>query len=188
MWQRKLRRFLLLPIGIIGVPVIMLVVPLNYTPDTSVPFPYVPPPTKGSYIGIPTTYIFHSNLLGPSDYSFVYEVDPDIYIGESLIFKDVLITPGLIVTRKIQTYIPGEGLAAWETETFLMAGNLQFVPQDPSDLRELKVGDVVDITGFCSFRSKEWPNVIVFKNCQFMPAGVAPLPLPGGLVPISFTY
>ena len=175
-WRRKLIRFLLLPIGIIGVPVIMLVVPLSYTLDTSVPFSYVPPPEGDAdyYIGT-TVKAITSTFIG----GYVSPFDAERYNGQSFIFKNIEIAHSEIVTREIQLYILGKGLADTETETFLMSGNVQFVPQDLSKWQELKAGDIVDIICVCAGISKEYA-VVVITNCQFLPAGLAPLPLPGG--------
>ncbi len=175
-WRRKLIRFLLLPIGIIGVPVIMLVVPLSYTLDTSVPFSYVPPPEGDAdyYIGT-TVKAITSTFIG----GYVSPFDAERYNGQSFIFKNVLITTKGLTTRRIETYSQSGELLGWETETYLMSSIVQFVPQDLSKWQELKAGDIVDIICVCAGISKEYA-VVVITNCQFLPAGLAPLPLPGG--------
>ena len=194
MQKQKLIFYLLLPIGIIGVPVISLVIPLIYTPDTSVSFPYIPPPPNGYYIETSNRELTYTPLT--SSYLDTWtdindqliDTIAETHKGESFIFKNISITDHKVVTRQIQPYILGEGLASPETETFLMSGNVQFVPQDPSQLKELKAGDVVDIIGVLDSMSEEWPGVLVMKNCQFLPAGIAPLPLPGGPAVVSGGY
>jgi len=64
---------------------------------------------------------------------------------------------------------------------------VQFVPRDPSELQKLKDGDRVDIIGTCNGLSDKYLYIIV-GNCQFLPTGAAPLPLPGGPAPISPSY
>jgi len=164
-WQRKLIRFLLIAIGIIGILVLSLIGLFSYTPDTSVPFPYIPPPEGLYYI--------EATPLGLHDALFSHYLDPLVaqvfYVGESFIFKNVRLG----------------GIERWRTETYITTGDVQFWALFPSDLKELKVGDVVDIIGICGGISKEYPAVIVVTNCLFLPAGVAPLPLPGGPVVIG---
>jgi hypothetical protein len=161
-WQRKLIRFLLLPIGIIGTLVIVIIVPLNYTPDTSVPLPYIPPPEGHEGYYIETTIDQLTSAItsyGPWE--------PDTYKGKSFIFKNV----------NLNKY-----LMSGMTETYLIFSLVQFVAQNPSDLKELKVNDVVDIIGVCDGALAEHPDVIVIKNCYFLSPGLASLPLPGGPV------
>jgi hypothetical protein len=145
-------------IGIIGVLVISLVVLFSHTPDTSVPFPYVPPPEgpEGYYLEATTDQLTSALTR---DY---YALDPVRYKGESFIFKNVVIKERRLV------------------DTYLIVGLIQFQTQDPSDLKEFKEGYVVDIIGVCGGALEEGSPVIVFRNCQLLPAGVAPLPLPGG--------
>jgi hypothetical protein len=64
-------------------------------------------------------------------------------------------------------------------------GNVQFWAPHPLDLKELKEGDRVDIIGVCAGKAEEFPPVLVMINCLFLPAGLAPLPLPGGPAFIS---
>ena len=42
--------------------------------------------------------------------------------------------------------------------------------------------------GICAGRPEEWPIVVVVENCQFLPPGLVPLPLPGGPVVIIRGY
>ena len=163
MLKRKLIRFLLLPIGVIGVLVISLVVLFSYTPDTSVPFPYIPPPEEGYCIEATTDQLTEFITAGYG------ALNPNDFKGETFIFKNVVMKE--------------RGLG----DTYLMVSVIRFYPQDPADLKEFKEGDVVDIIGVCAGTLEtEWllgagfPYTMVMKNCQFLPAGVAPLPLPGG--------
>ena len=167
MQKRKLIRFLLLPIGIIGVLVIMLVVPLNYTPDTSVPFPYIPPPER--YYIEATPQQLHDEFFSPYRDPFSAEVK---YVGKSFIFKNIFIDKEILSRRH---------------EAYVWIDLIQFVPHNPSDLQELKEGDMVDIIGVCAGMSKEYAAVVV-ANCRFLPAGLAPLPLPGGPAPVIGGY
>jgi hypothetical protein len=117
MKQRKLIRILLPPIGIIGILIIILVVPLIYTPDTSVTFPYIPPPEgpEGYYIATTVDDLLHAF---EADYTTPFDVEA--HIGQSFMFWDVSIS-----TR---------GLKTIRTEGFIMSSNIKFIPQDPSEL------------------------------------------------------
>jgi hypothetical protein len=173
----KLNRFLLPPMGIACSLAIMIVVPLNYSPDITVPFPYIPPPLNGYYLGM--TVEDASNLL-TAGYSQTLPVGVGGITGESIIFKNILLTAEKLQTKRVEVYAHGKELVSTEVQTYIMASSVQFFPRDPSALEKLRVGDVVDIIGVCAGMSEEWPSVIVIRDCQILPAGLAPLPLPGG--------
>ncbi|MFC1846949.1 hypothetical protein ACFLYS_02700 [Chloroflexota bacterium] len=184
-WQRKLIRFSLLPAGITIFLVISLVVPVSYTPDTSVPFPYIPPPEGevGYYIASSVeglTASFRSRYVPP--------FDEFGNIGLSFILKDVLITDKGLTTREVVFYDQGEEIIILETETYFMSSFIQLFPRNLSEWQELKVGKVVDIVGIYTGVSEEYRTVLVFRNCDFFPRGVAPLPLSGSPAPITGNY
>ena len=157
--QPKLIRSLMLTIGTLGI-LIIIILPLSYKPDTSAPFPFIAPPPNGYHIETSPNEIqtaFFSNYVDPKT--------AEMLIGESLIFKNVSFT---------------ESLVSMKTETSITMGFVQFVAQNPSDLRKLKAGDKVDIIGICTGRSEELSLMVVIEECQFLPKGLAPLPLPGG--------
>ncbi len=168
--QPKFRRPLLISsgiMGIIGVLVIMMVVPLSYTPNTAA-FPYIPPPEGNYYIQTTPQDLYNaftSRYLDPL-------AAQATYVGESFIFKNILIDEDILSRRH---------------ETYVFIDLFKLVPQNPSDLQELKEGERVDIIGVCMGLSKEYLG-IELTNCLFLPAGVAPLPLPGGLAPITGGY
>lgn len=169
-WQWKPFRLLPLPIGIIGLLVIMVVVPLTFTPNTSAAFPYIPPPegSEGYYIQVDALSLSIS-FLGA--YGGV-EPNP-VALGKSVIFKNV----------KIEEFMLELKLAG--NEPYLYESDVIFYPKDTQDLKKLKVGDKVDIIGVCEGLSEEYKTITIVSNCQFLPAGLVPLPLPGGPAPIS---
>ena len=157
---------LLLSIGIITFLIISLVFVFNSAPDTVAAFPYIPPPEgdAGYYIEATTDKL---TLALMAAYSVI---TPDTYKGKDFIFKDVLIKESRL------------------RDTYLMISVVLFQPQDPSDLNELKAGDMVDIIGVCDGALEEGSTIVVVKNCRFLPAGVVNLPLPGGPALISGGY
>lgn len=159
--KRKLTRILLITIGIIGVLVISLVSLFNYTPNTSALFPYIPPPEGPDYAYIEVTA---DQLISATIAGYV-PVSPEQFKGKSFIFKNVLIT---------------EEMVSRMTETYIMHSILRFVAQDPSDLKKLRAGDVVDIIGVCTGEFRGGSFLVAIGNCQFLPAGLVALPLPGG--------
>ena len=178
MWQRKYMRLLLMPAGITGFLVISLVSLLSYIPNTSVPFPYVEPPFKGYHMEITTMQLITAFLS-----QYTYLSVPESLTGESLIFKNVKFK---------------EWPELWKTETYITDGFIAFFALNPQELENLKKNDVVDIVGVVVGVNQEvfhqegilagvkgweeYPLYIIVKDCQFLPAGVAPLPLPGGPV------
>ena len=180
-------------ISIVSILIITVILPFSYKPNTSAPFPYFEAPPNGYYIGTTVDDFISDwqlNLYGRyAPRIAATEINTaEKYQGQTTILKDTIIPPGAVVERKIQPYIPGEGLAEWETERFLLIKNIQFIPRDPSDLEKLKFGEVVDIIGIMGGMSKEWEIIIVVKDCQFLPAGLVPLPLPGGPTIAALPY
>ncbi len=169
--QPRFRRPLLISSGIMGITAIIalgFIGLFNYTPDTSVPFPYVPPPGSRYYIEATTDQLYN-------EFTSHY-IDPVTaatrFTGKNFIFKNILISKGILARRH---------------ETYISIGMAQFVPQYPSDLQKLKEGDTIDIIGVCMGLSTEYSLVLV-SNCVFLPAGVVPLPLPGGMAPVIGGY
>ena len=95
------------------------------------------------------------------------------WAGKSLVIKNI----------KVDEY----ALSTLE-EDHIHFNILQCIPQKPADLLELKKGDVIDLTGVfvdIPLVSGVRTGVVVMANCQFLPAGVYPIPLPGGPGPIG---
>lgn len=171
--QPKFRRPLLISSSILIITAILtlsLTGLFNYTLGTSASSPYIPPPAGNSnyYIEATTEGLWNEFL---SHYSDTISAKIN-YVGKSFIFKDILIDESKLNRRY---------------ESYILINLVQFVPRDPSELQELKEGDVVDIIGVCAGISDEY-QMIVVANCQFLPAGLVPLPLPGGPPPLSPSY
>ena len=178
--HRSSKRFLLIAVSIVCVLVISLAGVFSYTPDTSAPFPYIPPPEGPDCVYIATTTdAFLLSIVG----SYEYPMTPyETYRGKSFIFKAVQVPKDTLQAEKNETYAQGRA------ESFLQIGYFRFVPQDSRELMKLKVGEVVDIIGVCDGLAEGFTTIFVFNNCRFLPAGVAPLPLPGGPALISGGY
>lgn len=158
-------RLLLLPIGIIGVLVITPVVPLIYTPDTSAPFPYIRPPEgpQGYYLEATPEAI-------ASNFATWYQTTADYgeYAGLSFICRNI----------KLEEWF-------WKTESYIYVKGIRCEAEYPSELRELKEGDVIDIIGIYVCPQKEGGATLT--NCRFLPPGTVPL-LPGGPAPVASKY
>lgn len=161
-WQ-KLVGFLSITAIVICAIVLSLSRVFNFTPDMSVPFPYIAPAEglTGDYI---MTTVYDMEMAVKGHYGPMF--DPDSNMGRSFVFKDVSVTAA--------------GLGTSETEPSLAAGYMMFLPQKISDLKALKVGDKVDVLGIFAGQSTKWASLTVFTNCVFLPAKVSPFPLPGG--------
>lgn len=158
---QKFVRFLL-PAGIMGFLAVAVVVPLSYAPDTSVPFPYIPPPTEGGYYVELTPWALDQAYY--ADYSSP-ESAQTIFAGKSVIFKNIKIT---------------ESLLSHDThDTYITISRLLFAASVPSDLKHLKEGDFVDIVGVVQGPLEGYSPYIGLSDCLFLPAGLVPLPLPG---------
>ena len=87
--------------------------------------------------------------------------------GKSLIIKNITVDESVLSTLR---------------EDYIYFSCIKCIPQRPADLSDLKEGDVIDITGVfvdIPLSAGESMGVIVLANCQFLPAGMYPLPLPG---------
>jgi hypothetical protein len=144
---------------------------INYSPDTSPDFPFIPPPVgerQNYYLEI-TPEALWEEFLSPYSDVFIAE---NMYKGRSFIFKNILID---------------ENKLKWRYDDYIVIDLVQFMARNSSELQKLKEGDRIDIIGVCVGLSEKNVYVIV-GNCQFLPAGAAPLPLPGGPAPIGPTY
>ena len=105
-----------------------------------------------------------------SDYNTPQSVQEE-WEGISLIVKNIAVNEVALSTLH---------------EGYIFLTNIKCIPLRPTDLSDLKDGDVIDITGVFA----EVPlvagakiGVITLVSCQFIPAGLYPLPLPGGAAP-----
>jgi len=168
----KFRSPLIISPGVLAIAAIIalsIIGLFNYKPDTSPSFPYIPPP-----LGERQNYYFESsvNTLWYTFFSPYGDMEfaRIKYLGQSFIFKNFLLKD-YILEGKIH-------------ETYFIFNGIKFVPSDPSELHKLKAGNAIDIIGFCA--SLDERNQYVYMvNCQFLPAGLALLPLPGGSVFVS---
>ncbi len=92
------------------------------------------------------------------------------YTNQVFVFKDMVIT-GDELKSATDGYLWLENLVQCY---FLIGGTLQ----------RLKAGEKVDVVGVDVGPSKEFPNLLVFSGCIFLPAGSVQIPAPGssGLV------
>jgi len=123
---------------------------------------YVVPP-DGGYIEI--TFMQIDDLL------FSHNIEPAAAMrqwqGKRLIVKNITVNEFALSTLE---------------EDHIYFNNLKCIPQKPADLLKLKEGDVIDLIGVFAdipLVAGENIGVVVLASCQFLPAGVYPLPLPG---------
>ena len=124
-------------------------------------------------IFIPPSYLDCIELspLTLGDYYFNYSplyfwlpTADEILTGRVIIMNNIEITEEMLKTR---------------TESFFkVAGNVMVKPRNPSRIKDLEVGDVVDILGICKGISDEWSPVIL-ERCFIEPSGRLNLPLEG---------
>ena len=135
--------------------------------------PFIPKyvePVDKDYVEITFTQV--DNLL------FSYDLEPTAVIeswqGQGIIVKDIEVDDYALSTL-------GEG--------HIYFNNIKCIPRDLNDLLELKEGDVIDLTGVVTdipLMGNTRTGIVVLAHCQFLPAGVYPLPLPGsGGAPIG---
>ena len=128
--------------------------------------PFIPKyvePVDGYYIEM-TLLQMEEVLL--SDYN-----DPkaimDEWEGKSVIIKNVKVDELTLSTLE---------------EDHIHINFVQCIPRTFDDLLELKEGDVIDLTGVVTdipLMGNTRTGIVVLAHCQFLPAGVYPLPLPG---------
>jgi len=87
----------------------------------------------------------------------------EMFTGRAIIIKNIKLTEEMMKTKT----------------NINIGGCIIIELQNTSDLERIKVGDVVDIVGKCMGVSED-RYVVVVKDCLIQPAGLFPLPLPGG--------
>jgi hypothetical protein len=105
-----------------------------------------------------------------SDYNTPLSVQRE-WEGKSLIVKNITVNEVALSTLH---------------EGYIFLTNIKCIPLRPTDLLALKKGDVVDIVGvFADVPLIAGARIgfITLASCQFLPAGLYPLPLPGGAAP-----
>lgn len=105
-----------------------------------------------------------------SDYNTPQSVQRE-WEGKSLIVKNITVNEVALSTLH---------------EGYIFLTNIKCIPLRPTDLSDLKEGDVVDIIGVFAdvpLVAGAKIGVITLASCQFLPAGLYPLPLPGGAAP-----
>jgi len=124
---------------------------------------YVEPVDEG-YIEITFTQV--------DDLLFSYDLEPTAVIkswqGQGIIVKNIEVDDYALSTIE---------------EGHVYFNNIQCIPRDLNDLLELKEGDVIDLAGIFfdipTLGGIINKGFIVLSHCQFLPAGIYPLPLPG---------
>ena len=129
---------------------------------------FIQPPNK-YYIEMTPMQIDEAML---SDYNTPQSVQKE-WEGKSLIVKNITVNEVALSTLH---------------EGYIFLTNIKCIPLRPTDLSDLKEGDVVDIIGVFAdvpLVAGAKIGVITLASCQFLPAGLYPLPLPGGAAPPS---
>ena len=160
--QRYFKCLLLMAIAILATS---LIVTGCTKQDPFIP-EFIQPPNK-YYIEMTPMQIDEAML---SDYNTPQSVQRE-WEGRSLIVKNITVNEVALNTLH---------------EGYIILNNIKCIPLRPADLRALKEGDVVDIIGVFAdvpLVSGAKIGVITLVSCQFLPAGLYPLPIPGGAAP-----
>jgi hypothetical protein len=89
------------------------------------------------------------------------------WVGNYIIIKDIKIDKYALDTRM---------------EDHIYLTFIKCIAKKPADLNKLKEGDVIDLIGVfvdVPLSVDENIGVVVLGNCQFLPSGLYPFPLPG---------
>lgn len=125
---------------------------------------------------VPPAY-FTGQLVMPYDLSAIYfsPYTPSTEIaklnGNIYVFKSIEVT-------KITMESVAKGYAWLDL--------VKAYPLDPSNLKQLKLGETVDIAGVLSGPCKDFPKSLTFTGVVILPAGSATLPV-GGDTPLQYT-
>jgi hypothetical protein len=57
---------------------------------------------------------------------------------------------------------------------------------NPANIKQLKLGETVDVAGVLSGPCKDFPNSLTFTGCVFIPSGIVSLPVAGDS-PLQYT-
>lgn len=168
MSKAKTRLVVLAAVLLLLVPILPILTGCA-SPRGEAPFPFVTPPEGVDYIEV-DPYDLGTAYL--TRYGGGVGVADNLYKGKSFIFKDIL------VTEQMLEYSDGSSIYIYYTHC---------IAQNPSDIQKLHVGDRIDVLGYNAGWSYEHMQ-IEFTGCQFFPAGVVPIPLPGSPGPIVIGY
>lgn len=163
MTNGKKGRLFLISSGVILAISLAAVRVFNYSPNTSVAFPLIPPPS-----GFVTDYIATNTADLETAIQGHYGAlwDPLYNAGQTYVIRNVTLTPAALAPNAFPPCV--------------LAGFEVFIAQYPDDVKVLKVGDKVDILCVYAGPSKSYSSLNVFTNAIFILSGVDPLPLPGG--------
>jgi hypothetical protein len=157
-----------------GIPVILLS-GLTSCGNVSVAIDY--PPVVSLDVDYIELTIEQLNDAYFSSYRTPYETD-ELFNRKTFVFKNIVIKE-YMVRRGVSTHTDEYMVVhSVPVEPHFLVDAFRFEPQDPSVLKRLNVGQVVDIVGEHAGYSLQ-QNVVVFINCLIEPAGQLPLPFSG---------
>lgn len=162
----KQRRFKCLLLMVIAILAISLICTTGCAQQSPFIPEYIQPPDR-YYIEMTPIQIDETML---SDYNTPQSVQRE-WEGKSLIVKNIIVNELALSTLH---------------EGYIFLTNIKCIPLRPTDLSDLKEGDVIDIIGVFAevpLVGGEKIGVITLAGCQFLPTGLYPLPLPGGAAP-----
>lgn len=132
--------------------------------------PFIP-----QFIQPPDKYYIEITCIQIDDLLYLHLHEPAAVMrqwqGKRLIVKNLKVTEEALNTLH---------------EDYIMLNNIKCIPQKPADLRKLREGNVIDLIGvFVDIPMVAGVHIelITLANCQFLTAGVYPLPLSEGEMP-----
>ncbi len=102
----------------------------------------------------------------------------EMFEGKGLVLKNIVIKERMVTSGPSSYSDIYMVVHSIPVKHYLLVDAFRFEPQDPSALKGLEVGQVVDIAGVFVGYSLEL-NVVVIINCLIEPAGQLPLPFAG---------
>lgn len=158
LWQKKARAKLL-PVGVavVGAMLSVLGVAACAPVSSSSVIPYVPP----AY--------YNSTLIMPFDLANAYwspyitrqDANRD-YVGKVYVFKDFTVNGDTLATVN---------------RGYVWADLVKAYPLNLANIKQLKVGEEIDVVGVLSGPGKDYPNTLTFSDCVFLPSGYIDLPV-----------
>jgi hypothetical protein len=119
--------------------------------------PYLPPVYYGSTLIMP----FDLANAYWSPYITRREAESN-YNGQIYVFKDFKVTKQTLST---------------ENKGYIWVDLVKAYPLSPANIKQLSVGEKIDVVGVLAGPCKDFPNTLTFSDCVFLPAGCVKLPL-----------
>ena len=119
---------------------------------------------------IPPTY-YSSTLIMPFDLAHAYwspyisrEYASKDYEGKVYVFNKFKVTPDTLRTVK---------------KGYVWVDLIKVYPLDPANLKQLKLGEDIDVVGVLAGPCYDYANTLIFRDCVLLPDGYTKLPVGG---------